>query len=68
LNVTGSRLLYSTLLGGTDREIGNALAIDSLGAAYVTGSTLSTNFPITADGFRRKTSGIAGFDRVCDQG
>jgi len=60
LNVTGSRLLYSTLLGGTDREIGNALAIDSLGAAYVTGSTLSTNFPITADGFRRKTSGIAG--------
>ena len=41
---TGTTLTYSTYLGGNDRDFAGAIAVDSLGAAYVTGSTLSTDF------------------------
>ncbi|MPZ70986.1 MAG: hypothetical protein GEU71_15895, partial [Actinobacteria bacterium] len=48
INDKGSGLLYSTYLGGVIDDRGNALAIDSSGAAYVTGSTTSANFPLQA--------------------
>src|SRR5262249_42483337 len=32
--------------GGSEGEIGRAIAIDAAGKAYVTGSTLSANFPV----------------------
>ncbi len=38
-------LVYSTFLGGNGGDTGNAVALDSIGDAYVTGSTSSTNFP-----------------------
>lgn len=41
----GTSLVYSTYLGGTGADQGLAIAIDVSGAAYVTGSTSSTNFP-----------------------
>lgn len=47
LNESGSELLYSTYLGGIDNDSGEAIAADSLGRAYVTGSTMSPDFPIT---------------------
>jgi hypothetical protein len=40
-----SSLLYSTFLGGTGGDAGNAIAVDSVGNAYVAGITLSTDFP-----------------------
>jgi hypothetical protein len=44
-NSTGG-LVYSTYLGGSENENGNAIAVDSAGNAYVTGGTFSTNFPV----------------------
>jgi hypothetical protein len=41
----GSALLYSTYLGGLDRDEIYDIAVDSLGAAFVTGLTLSADFP-----------------------
>ncbi len=48
-DVTGEdSLLYSTYLGGSDRDEGRAMAIGSRGEVYVTGNTLSADFPTTA--------------------
>ena len=41
-------LVYSTYLGGTKDDLGEALAIDSSGDAYITGYTLSTDFPTSS--------------------
>jgi hypothetical protein len=65
LNSTGSALLYSTLLGGTAKETIFGLAVDSSGSAYVSGSTGSTDFPITAGVFQNTckscAAGSSGF-------
>jgi hypothetical protein len=42
---TGTTLLYSTYLGGSQGDDAIDVAVDRAGAAYVTGETLSTNFP-----------------------
>ena len=44
---TGTNLLYSSFLGGTNHDLATHIAVDTNGAAYVTGWTLSTNFPNT---------------------
>src|ERR1017187_5022571 len=38
---------HSTFLGGTGDDIVSAIAVDATGAAYVTGSTQSLDFPVT---------------------
>ena len=45
-NASGTQEIYLTYLGGTGDEIGNGVAVDSGGNAYITGSTTSTNITI----------------------
>jgi hypothetical protein len=50
-------LVYSTYLGGSDRDIGQGIAVDSLGNAYITGETHSPDFPATPGAFSTTFSG-----------
>lgn len=56
INAAGTSALYSTYLGGTAAEVGGFVAVDSTGAAYVTGQTSSTNYP-TASPFQAASAG-----------
>ena len=47
VNSCGSALLYSSYLGGTFVDSGQAIAVDYHGDAYIGGQTLSPNFPIS---------------------
>src|SRR5262249_18466538 len=51
LNAAGSQLLYSTYFGGSLGEGIGAIGVDAAGKIYVTGSTNSQDFPITANAF-----------------
>lgn len=46
MNSTGTGLLYSTYIGGSDQEIGTGIGVDASGKAYLTGFTDSTDFPL----------------------
>jgi hypothetical protein len=50
-------LVYSTYLGGTGEDYGNAIVVDGLGGAYIAGQTLSSNFPSATNPF----IGAAGY-------
>ncbi len=56
LNAAGSALAYSTYLGGSDLDTGLEIAVDTIGNAYVTGQTYSTNFP-TANAIQDSNAG-----------
>lgn len=47
INSTGTALVYSTFLGGTDGDYAARIAVDSSGNAYVAGYTYSTDFPVS---------------------
>ena len=51
LNATGVRLMYSSYIGGIDEDYGYSIALDSVNNPYITGSTLSSNFPTTTSAF-----------------
>lgn len=57
LNPSGSALEYSALLGEREDDMGRAIAVDSLGFAYVAGHTNSDNFPVTSAAFQRRIGG-----------
>ncbi len=66
LNPGGSDLVYSTLVGGSDFDIGFDLALDSEAGAFLTGQTFSQDFPTTDGSENRGGSDafIAKFDAV----
>ena len=45
LSTDGSQLVYSTYLGGHYQDFGYGLAVDGSGHAYLTGATISSDFP-----------------------
>ena len=47
LSASGNALLYSTYLGGSGVDTGNAITVDSTGAALIIGDTSSSNLPAT---------------------
>jgi photosystem II stability/assembly factor-like uncharacterized protein len=52
LNPAGTSLVYSTFVGGGSDDTALAIAIDSSGKAFVTGSTRSSQFPTTPGAFQ----------------
>lgn len=68
LNSAGTAAVYATFLGGSKGSSFNpgsqafGVAIDSLGLAYITGWTDSSDFPVTAGAFQTK----CGTDGLCN--
>src|SRR4029434_10502848 len=63
LDAAGSAFVYSTFIGGAGMEndwsqsLGPSIAVSNSGEAAVTGTTQSTNFPVTADAWHRTHAG-----------
>jgi hypothetical protein len=75
LNAAGTGLIYSTFLSGTPRDVcrsqilseivvcggeyASAVATDDAGNAYVTGNTISEDFPTPADSLQQSPNGYS---------
>jgi hypothetical protein len=57
LNATGTALVYSTYLGGSNDDRGWGIAVDASGDAYISGQTSSSNFPTTPGALQRTYGG-----------
>ena len=62
LAVDASQLLYSTYLGGSGPDSGNAIAVNGAGRIFVTGHTNSPDFPVSADAI----DPTCGMDGTCE--
>jgi hypothetical protein len=61
-------LTYSTYVGGTGSDIGYGIAVDAQGILYITGTTKSTDFPVTANAAQQSNiGGVDAFIAVLDQ-
>jgi uncharacterized protein (TIGR03437 family) len=52
LNASGSGLVFSTYLDSSGRDVGQAVAVDAAGSAYVTGQAGESDFPTTQGAFQ----------------
>jgi hypothetical protein len=57
LNQMGTALIYSTYLGGSGVDSGNAVAVDAAGDVVISGDTSSSNLPLTAHAFQTALGG-----------
>lgn len=62
LSPDGSKLVYSTYIGGRNDDFANAIAVARDGSAYVAGSTVSSNFPVTSGAAQTSYAGAGGFE------
>lgn len=60
LDASGSKLLYSTYLGGSQNDMGTAVQVDSSGIVYVVGFSDSPDFPVTANALQPHRAGDGG--------
>jgi hypothetical protein len=56
LNTVGG-LAYATYLGGSAADVGNGIAVDATGSAYIAGDTGSSNFPTSPGAYQRSAGG-----------
>ncbi len=71
INAAGSSLVYSTYLGGVNDDFGGRIAVDAVNDLHVTGITMSTNFPRTADASQSSFGGGSSsctIGEVCGDG
>ena len=61
LSPNGDNLEYSARIGGSGLDAGYAIALDASNNAYVTGRTLSSNFPISSGAYDNVNSGSEAF-------
>lgn len=58
LDVTGTKIVYATYLGARRAStLGNGIAVDGAGNAYIFGTTDSGAFPVTAGAYQTSASG-----------
>ncbi len=53
-------LVYSTYLGGINSDSGYGIAVNASGQAFITGTTASDNFPVSATGEQLKRAAYPG--------
>ncbi len=53
LNSSGTGIVFSTFLGGSGEQLSGGLAVDSAGDPVVSGSTDSSDFPVTAGAYQK---------------
>lgn len=66
VNPQGSGLSYATFLGGQHNDGGYDIAVDASGAAYITGYTISSDFPIVNTITNSPYDDTCGTDGACN--
>jgi hypothetical protein len=57
LDPTGTTLIFSTYIGGSGDDFGDAIALDSQGNVYLAGGTSSPDFPTSAGAYQTQLRG-----------
>jgi predicted transcriptional regulator len=57
-NHNGSELIYSTFIGGFDRDTPGAITLDQSDNVYITGYTASSDFPTTTNAYSSEFTGV----------
>ena len=57
--VRNGDIAFSTLIGGSNVELAYGVGVDSRGAAYVAGRTVSANYPTTPGAYKTSLTGLS---------
>jgi len=67
ISANGSALLYSTYIGGKNGDAGICIVLDSKNRAYVLGTTVSPNFPVTTGAYKTSQTNSVAFITCLDE-